>query len=321
MRKIKKLKREKNKTKQLFLSFLLLSFIVCLIIFFTRVFKKSIWEGKHSFNFVVQSDKVMIFSSHPKDHLLTILIIPSQIYLPVVRGYGEYQIGNISQLGELENINGGELLSLSLQKFLAAPIDGYIIKNSEQSKIKNQDNSLEKGNLLSLYFPLLKKQAKTNFTWFDLARIFFQIRSLNQSQIKRINLQETGVLEAKKMPDESIIFQPDYFKIDKLSQEIFSDKTILNEELTVTVLNGSQKRGLAENISRLVKNLGAELINSGDAPKEYLKSTIFYRNKDLKQKYTFKRLIKIFPMAETKEDNKIEGDIVFILGNDFKLIY
>jgi len=160
MKKTRTLRRIRKRLYFLILFFLILLFVLFFIINSLKHFS---WHGKHSFNLVIQNQKVMIFSFHPKDDLLNILIIDPHVYLPVVRGYGSYKIANIFKLGELEKIGGGELLSLSLQKFFAIPIDAYLVKNPNlksrhQNIVKEnffKEGFFDKTKLLFLYFSLM----------------------------------------------------------------------------------------------------------------------------------------------------------------------
>lgn len=321
-----KKKSKRKETRRLLMANLIFLSFLCLIgwlfYFLWQSYRKAIWDGKYQLNFVIQTDQVMIFSFHPEDKVLNILTIPSQTHILVADERGEYQIGNIYQLGELEKIGGGKLLSSSLREFLALPVDGYIIKPPDSIQPLTEESlndNLEKGKLLSLYFCLLRKRCQTNFSGRDLANLLLKINQLKSGQIKTVAFDEVGMVKEKTLPDGSTILQSDYFRIDQLSQELFSDKTILNEGITVLVLNGTSQIGLANNMGRLVKNLGAELIGTGNTKRDFKNSVIYYRNKKLKDSYTLKRLAKIWQIEKIEKNDQIEGEINLILGEDFKL--
>lgn len=299
---------KKNKLV-LFLIIVLFLFIPFLI---WKSWKKAIWDGKHQLNFVVQAGQVMVFSLHPEDSILNILTISPETHIPVARNFGEYQIGNIYQLGELEKIDGGELLRLSLQEFLAVPIDGQIIVKNPKLKVKSQ-------RLLPLCFCLLKKDCEMNLTWWDLTRVFLKINQLKPGQIKTIDFDQTGIIKEKILPDNSTILQPDYLVIDQLSFKLFSDKSALDERITVSVLNGTSRPGLAKKVARLVKNLGAEIISTGNTNNNFKKSVIYYSNEKIKDSYTLSRLVKTLQITKIEKNNQIKGDINLLLGEDFKL--
>ncbi len=278
-------------------------------------FRGSLWDGQHQINFVVQAKEIAVFSYHPQDQMLNILTIPKLTHLVVAGGFGEYQINNIYKLGELEKIGGGKLLSRSLQEFLAVPIDGYLVQTADSS-LQIPNGNLSKSDLVSLYLCVLKGSCKTDLTGWDLVRLLLAFNQFKTGQIKIANFQEEGVSKEKVLPDGSTITAPDYVIIDNLSLELFSDKSALDEEITVGVLNGTSKGGLANNVGRLVKNLGAELINTSDADTEYEQSVLYYRSEKIKDSYTFKRLAQIFQVKKMQLNNQLEGDISLILGRE-----
>ena len=148
---------------------------------------------------------------------------------------------------------------------------------------------------------------------------------------KRINLSygwankwvneliKEGILKEKKLPDNSIILEPDYLFIDRLSSELFSDKSALDEEITIEVLNGTSKAGLAYNAARLIKNMGADVIGIADADVDVdVEDTIiYYRNQKIKKSYTLAKIDQIFHPKNIKLNEKIEADLTLILGKNF----
>ena len=273
---------------------------------FWQIKKRSRWDGKHQLNFVVQAEKILVYSFHPEDGILNILAFDNKTHIPAAKGFGEYPIENIYKLGQSEKIGGGRLLSLSLSEFLAVPLDGHFVQ------IKNKKLKIKNDILLCRF----NKKCLTDFGWWDLLKIWQQFSKLKPGQIKEVDFTETGVLKEKTLADGSLILQPDYLRIDQLSLNLFSDKSVLDEGLTVSVLNGSNITGLANQAGRLVKNLGCQLVNTSDADKQVDKSAILYKNKELKNSYTLKRLVKAFEVKEVRQDSQIEPEIVLLIGKD-----
>jgi hypothetical protein len=299
------------------LKFIIIFALLFLFFALLKSRKQAIWDSKYQLNFVLQADKVMVYSFHPEDNLLNILIIPEKTHIPVVGGFGDYQIGNIYELGKLEKIGGGELLSLSLQSLLAAPIDGYI-KLQPTYKIKSE--TLAKGELLPLLTFYLQGRINTNFSWWDIINLVRKTRGLDIGQVKTVDFLTTGLIKKEILPDKSIILQPDYLRIDELSLELFSDKHALKERISVSVANGTNTPGLAKEAGRLIKNFGAELVNTGDVADNYNNSIIYYRSQSVKNSYTFNKLVKLFKIKEIKADNLMGEEIGLIIGSEFKFL-
>jgi len=296
------------------------SFIFFVCFKFWQSYRQSIWNGKNQLNFIVQTDEILIFSYHPEDQALNILTIPATVHFPVAKDFGDYAVAKIYSLGESQKIGGERLLSLTLQDFFAIPIDGYIIRN-QKSEIRNQNEILSRGNILPLYACLVKKECRTNFTVWDLIKLSFKLRELRPGTVKTTSFTKTGLLKEEVLADGSLILTPDYLKIDQLALSLFSDKVTYDENLSIGVLNGTNQEGLAKTTSRLVKNLGVDLIYTGDTDKPYNQSIIYYQDKKVKASYTLKRLAEIFQIKKIELNDKIEGDIVLVLGEDLNSLH
>lgn len=293
--------------------------IILLFFFLWRSFRRVVWDGQSQINITVQTDDIVLLSYHPKEGMLNSLIIPKSTHLEVVGGLGEYPINNIIKLGKTEKIDGGILLSRSLQKFLAAPIDGYIIQVNNQSangwtKIKNDD--IKNGKLLTMDWCWFSRECQSNLSFWDILRLTWVFSQLKPNQIKAVKFEEEGILQEKTLPDNSQILAPDYLVIDKLSLALFSDQSVLDEELTIEILNATEKPGLANAVARMVKNLGAELINTGDADERRDNTLLISKNKNITQSYTWRRLNKIFSIKNWQIDKQAEAEITLILGKD-----
>ena len=144
--KLKQQSRRKERIKD-FLIRLTTAVLFFLLIFLAVTawisLKKSKWNGRHQLNLIIQSEDVMVFSYKKEEDLLNILSINSKAYIPVVKNFGSYPVGNIYRLGEQEGLDGAELLSQSIQELLAIPIDAYVIDQNKRIEIlENENNKL-----------------------------------------------------------------------------------------------------------------------------------------------------------------------------------
>lgn len=274
-----------------------------------QIFKNSCWNSKHEINFVIQAGDVTIFSFNPRKRLLNILKIPGDTYILAAKGYGEYKIKNIYKLGEMEKIGGGELLSSSIQRFFAVPVDGWI---------KLENYQLENNNLLPVFWLVIKRQARTNLSWWDLARLFWQTRNLAVDQINQLDLKKTNFISKNTLGDGSEVFKFEITSIDELTIRLFSDEEVLDEDLQIVVLNGTDYPGLAKDMARVVKNLGAELIGVKDSTSKIDQSQIFCQSRAQAISYTATRIARSFDMKiKNKKLDDQEVDLVIVLGEDF----
>jgi hypothetical protein len=314
--KVKRLKKRQEKIKQLFIKLLTLLFLLILgflLFFFVKTFKNSVWDGRHQINFVVQEKQVVFYSFYPQQEVLNIIVFAGDTHIPTAGGFGEYPVANIYKLGELESVRGEKLLQLSLQEFLAVPVEGVVINK----KTSGLGDFINFWTFATCSF---KNSCTTNLTAWDMLRLGISLTRLKAGQIKKINFSETDFIEEQILPDGSQVAKPNYLKIDSLSLEYLSDPEILKENLTVKVLNATLNPGLVNKIGRLVKNMGLNLVNTSDLGQEKVQSVLKYKSKEVKNSHAFKRLLNIYPFLKSEEDNHLQEDLSLVLGSDFNLL-
>jgi len=283
-----------------------------LAVCFWRTNRQSVWDGEHNFNFVVRGERVYIFSYQPADEVLNIISLPSDLFLPVAKGYGNYKLENIPQLGELEKMEAGELLRMSLQNFLAVPIDGFIFfNNCRPGEIEDQKFSL----------CLIGQKCRTNLSWWDLLRFKFRQNRLKLNQIRTLAIEEECLLKKEKLADGSEIFSLETSLIDDFSQRYFSEKDILTAGLKITVANESSAVGLAKKAGRLLKNIGAEIVINEKTDQHSLQSLLYYREKAYQKSYSFQKMVQVFGVKETIFDPQMRADLNLVLGEDFSQFF
>lgn len=317
---MRKNKKDTGKIIRSVFSRLTICLFFCLLIFsFYFLFqgiRKSCWDGEHNFNFIVQGDKTLVFSYHPEDEALNIISFPNKLYIETAKGYGEYRLEKITQLGEMEKIGAGELLKKSLQNYLGAPIDGYVISN-KKTKLKINDESLEKGKTGSLLSAVLSGQAESSLGIWDLLRFFFQARKLKLNQLRLIEIENTVLFQKTKLADQSGVYKLDESLLLEFTPKYFTDKGFLNERLKISVYNATNYPGVAKNTGRMLKNIGGEILFSADAPEARDDSIIYYSKKELIESYTFNKIKQILEIEKAEFDPQAQGDIVIFLGKSF----
>lgn len=120
--------------------------------------------------------------------------------------------------------------------------------------------------------------------------------------IFEINLDEIDSIIAKN---------PDIFKYDQIKKE----------QARVEVYNASSHSGMAKYYSRAVKNLGLNLIRSGNAPETYERTTIFVSDQNrFAESLKIVENLFIIDVEITTERPKFmnTGDIVVIIGENLK---
>jgi hypothetical protein len=297
------------KKKKIFI-LLFFGFLLYLVFDFYQSLRQSVWDGENNLNFVIQAEeRIFLYSYHPQDDLLNIISLPENLLIELAKDYGEYQLKNIYRLGEMEKIGGGRLLQMSLQNFFKVPLEGEFISPS--------NTGLEKGKLSSLYLCLLVKRCETSLNWWDLTRIFSQFSQLKLNQVRLLKIEETNLFKKERLADQSEAMRLETSLIDDFSQKYFTDKNFLNAGLKISVVNATHYAGLAKASSRLLKNIGGEVITSEDADQVSDQSFIYYAEEGQRESYSVKKISQIFQIKQILFKPETEGDIVIFLGKDF----
>jgi hypothetical protein len=289
-----------------------LFFTLFVLIFTCR--QKSIWSVNNNINIFVQNNSDYIYSYSPSTDVLNIIKLPENFFLPTAKGYGEYPLKNIYQLGEEENIGGGLLLQKSLQNFFLVPIDGFFINESEKFF---QFSQSEKEALSKLLLPLVKGKVDTNFCWRDIIRLINNLRRLNISNINVISLQNTNLYREEKLADGTTAVKLEPSLIDEFVQKYFTNPKILQEGLKISVYNATNSPGLADKAGRLIKNIGGEIIISENADQQTSSSIVYCNSKEVQKSHTVEKMSSILQIFKIELKEDITGDIGIVLGQDY----
>jgi len=301
---------------------LIFPFLVFLIVFSYKIypsFSKSIWDGKNRINIIFEGQQIFVFSLNPPEKEGIFLSIPSQTFVEVIHGYGQYRIEVIYQLGELENYHGGELLAESIQENLRIPIDAY----ASIPNVKSQTPDIKTYILDSFRF--LIGNGKTNLTKWDLLRLWLEVKKIRQDKILTLDLENTAALEKVVLADKTEWFKINPEMMEKIARDFFKDSKIRQEELTIAILNSTSHQGLAARAASLVENIGGRVVEIGDGglgTKENLSLEIerceIRSEKRFKKSYTLKKLAKIFSCNWKGEEKRgFRAEVVLTLGEDY----
>jgi len=129
--------------------------------------------------------------------------------------------------------------------------------------------------------------------------------SLREDKISKIELTETEMKDPQQLDS-------------KVKRQIM-DERLYEERLSVQILNGTSKKGLAQQALRYVENLGGRVVGIGNTIEQGSeKSYILARNTDA---YTVSRLAELFGIAEVREYTDLYGikdraDVSIVIGLD-----
>ena len=289
----KKFKRQKRAIFSFFV-FILAFLFICSLFRFYSGWRSSKIKGFERINFLLNLPDEVRLVSVSKDKLL-IIILPLDKRLRLTRGFGNYEIGKIFKLGEIDQ-KGNGLLGESIQEFFAVPIFG-IIHSGEKSIKQSVFKAIWENNF-----------QMTGLSWFDAAYLWWRLIKVPYANEKIINLSGSKVF------DNEANFE--IKEIDSLLEKVFEDEKIIDENLAVAVYNCTNENGLGNQAGRFIMKLGGRLVNINNEEKR--ETCLLKSNKVFFNSYTMKLIKIIFPCQW--EEGMVENgraDIGIYLGQDY----
>ena len=262
----------------------------------------SLWDGKQRINLAIGDQPLNLVSYSPAEEELVIIHLPDKLFLKVAHGYGEYLVQALPGLAELENRK--ELTVQTLEENFAVPIEGWITVPSTGD------------NVLNVLTSRLKRIGGSNLSTWDILRLWWGIRGVKTGGIKEIYLNKDGVLTEDKLDDQTMIYKLDTEKVDLLIQKYFIENRIRKERLTTQVLNATFYPGLALKASRILTNIGVEVIDVNNSELRLEKCEV-KSGKNRQGSATVKKIIKIFACDWFEEKENGRAEITLILGEDY----
>ena len=278
----------------LFFIFILTIILISSLFRFYSGWRSSKIKRFERINFLLNLLDEVRLVSVSKDKLLT-LILPLDKRIRLSRGFGDYEIGKIFRLGEIDQ-KGNGLLEESIQEFFAVPVFG-VIHSSEKSVEQSAFKAIWENN-----------SRKTDFSWFDAAYLWWRLTQVPKFNQKIINLSEHKVF------DSEANFEIE--KTDSLLEKVFEDEKVIDENLAIAVYNCTDEDGLGSQAGRFITKLGGRLINISN--EEERETCLLKSNKFFFESYTMK-LIKIIFQCRWEEGTVENGraDIGIYLGQDY----
>ena len=318
----KQIQRKKRKKLRIIGLVLIVILIIFLGWFGFKIYRsitRSIWDGQNQFNLAISSHPVFVASFNPAEKSLNVMLIPQGTFIETIHGYGPCRVESIYRLGELSN-KGGELFQGSLQEYLGIPVDAYASEHRTDNI--EQRTKETKEFIVKMIGNLLRDRGETNLTKWDLIRLWWEFKNLRQDKITLVDLGQTSVSQQVDLPDGTKANKIDTERLESIMSQFFIDKKIKEEDLTVSVLNGTNHLGLANKVATLIKNIGGQVVGVGEIENfksqiSNLKCQIRSQKKD-KNTYTVQKLMKIFGCQWGGEDLENQrSELVLIIEEGY----
>lgn len=255
-----------------------------------------------------RSGQVVFTSFDPAENKIVLMPLPEDLYIKS-RSVGEYKVGNLFELGNLED-KGGVFLSRKVQGFLRTPILGYVVL--DDSEDWNPKKLLSQGLWQSL-LPLGGEEG--NLSRLDALSLLLRTGSYRSVVLDQSELVRSGVLESRAAGG----FTYNYDRLRMFAKERFFDWLIGDEGITVSVNNLSGVDGLGGDVGEFLQTIGADVVMVKEEKKDAKepKTSILVANEVVRRSRTVRFLERIFEIkAELGETSTYRADVVFFVGQD-----
>lgn len=287
---MKKIKRQKPKPNVRYLIAFLIFGSLCSLFVTLSVYlklRKSDLLFLSRLNFVlIDREKIpLVFSFEEKSGI--ILTLPVHDKFRVTRGFGEYELRKVFALGELDK-RGGELVSETLEENIPVAAFGYFY--DEENNIDDYLKSPQK-MFFKVFYRSFKGRIRTDLGKRDLFLLLVKSFMIDSAQVRLENY----------VPDRS---------------DLFKDKKIREESLSIEVLNATEQSGLAQRVAKLFDKSGGRVVRIADAPQKQ-ESCRIITSKSLTS-YTFRWIKSLYSCpVEQVGNGEARADITVILGENY----
>lgn len=189
---------------------------------------------------------VLIFEPDTQVHAIQ---VPLDALVAVPRGYGDYQLSAVWNLGKLDGVSG-ELFSETLSQLTTVPID-HFLRMPDESVVSR---------LQSFTFVFFPKNVETNLSFVDRFIIHSRLSGLDNESLEKFDIGQTGAVSQSTRPDGSQVLQIDFARLDILLADVVQDGRIRSENATVAVLNAADRSFLGKNVARMVTGMGGHVV-------------------------------------------------------------
>ncbi len=284
------------------------------------------WDSKSAVNLLFVSlnseaeTKQSVVNFNPKQNKITILDISPQTYLDLPKGYGSWKIGSVYKLGQEETPpSGSKLLEQSVSKLISLPIDGIVVFNGSTPSSSEEFVTRLRKNRLNILSSLSK--LNTDLTTLQIIKLFWQLSEVRADKIISLDFLQSNVTESKLLADSSRVLGVNTVKLDLFIRKNLADSNILEEGKSIAVFNGTSHPGLTAQVSRVITNLGGNVIIASNAENMLATSQVSFSESSL----TALRLAQIYapnclPAGCLTNDPKLKvsrAQINIILGEDY----
>ncbi len=286
----------------------LLLFLGLVMLFFVSM--RASWNGLTRWTVAIESPLSLV-SYNPADGLLTVVPLPGTLELPVVEGYGLYRADKLVPLDKQERKNGSLLMG-TLASSLGVPVSGWI-ETTKNSYVDGGNGS----DRLSLLWGWLRGNLRFHMGVWDTLKWIFTVGGVRGSDIQMVDLSGKGFVMAETAPDGTVGMGLVTDQWDLWERKNLFDPAVEREGLSIAVVNGALKTGLATEATWAIEGVGGRVVVVRDGSGDVGGCTVGGK-KDLAKSQTVELIRKILNCNWKEEDTEsYRSDLVVTVGEDY----
>lgn len=256
------------------------------------------------FNVVIIAQPTTLVSVNAKDQTAIAVALPDELYISdLAYGYGAYRTAMIYPVGQLDR-RGGETVATTVSDYLGVPVDGYIY--APAAKVSD----------LKSYFlsPKSVLGAGSSLNILDRLQLAVTIIQMRPDKIKTVNLGDFS--DQLVLSDGSVALSLDKESADAHFQDDFVESRLRDEGFRLEMLNSTPVLGLGNRASRILVNIGANVVNVGTIDGQ-LPGCLIKTTPKAKNSLTVARIAQIFSCQVTTLPEEGRAEIEVDLGQDY----
>lgn len=239
-------------------------------------------------SFFIKAIQVISKSTFDGNYIFTIRVDKPPLYIisfiPSKRGIAMAKI--------LLDKNAKNIDTKKIGQRIKIPIDGYVAFSLQEK------NDIDK----DIFSMLLRYNSlDTNLTLYDVFQLWWFAKSVPSHNIVKTQLTIT-----KDGIDETPT-------VSKTLSKFFGDQAIIDEKLSIQIINATGEAGFGARLARMITNMGGNVIIVSTADEISNTSQISYYGEP---SYTLERLERLLAFPRAQMSIPGIADIVIILGSD-----
>lgn len=266
--------------------------------------------GRFNLVAVDNHENALFVSYDATQERITVVSFPSELFIRS-RSVGEYQIGKLYQLAQYEE-DPGIFVRRKIQGFMRVPVPGYIVADGDLGE------SARKG-LFSTLLRRIFSTPESNITRLDALTLLIR----GQSYIWDIQDAEFLVREGVLVSRNQGGYGYNPARLLEYVDGKFFDWLVGQEPYSVSIIDLSNERGLASDLSDFVTNMGSDVVMVKKGDETSSTSRMVVSSEEVLDSYTTKAIRSLLGIENIVigDTSVYRSDIVLFVGSDMENIF